>query len=112
MLFAVRPGRDPEGGVFRPWDRRPYAPSPECAPGRAPERRPVARIELTAAAGRRITAVYAECAASSEMEALAGTLASLLGVRAEVADQSILIHGDHRERLRRELKRKGYRVKG
>lgn len=108
MTFAIRPVSHPEGDALLPWARRGT-----CAlPSEPSIRRPIARIELTVIGGRRVTAVHVECRTFAEAAALAELLASLLGAHAEAADRSVFVQGDHRERLRRELKRKGYRVKG
>jgi translation initiation factor 1 (eIF-1/SUI1) len=109
MTFVIRPVPDPEGDTNPPWARMAFQAHPSAPPS---FRRPIARIELTVIGGRRVTAVHLECRTFSEAATLAELLASLLAAHAEAVERRILIQGDHRERLRRELKRKGYRVKG
>ncbi|HEY6009467.1 MAG TPA: hypothetical protein VIU40_14165 [Geobacteraceae bacterium] len=109
MTFAIRPVPDPEGGTVPPWARMARRALPSETPS---VRRPIARIELTVIGGRRVTAVHVESRTCSEAAALAELLASLLAAHTEAVERRILVQGDHRERLRRELKRKGYRVKG
>ena len=69
------------------------------------------RRETSGRKGKGVTTISGLPLPHAELQALAKTLKKLCGTGGSVQAGIIEIQGDHRERLQRELERKGYRVK-
>jgi translation initiation factor 1 len=70
------------------------------------------RVEKTGRGGKTVTVVYDLPNNAPFLKALAGELKRACGTGGTIADNTVEIQGDHRERLRDVLARKGWTVKG
>jgi translation initiation factor 1 len=61
--------------------------------------------------GKAVTAIYGFQEADSDLKKIASTLKNRCGTGGSVKGGVIIIQGDHRETLKAELTKQGYRVK-
>jgi translation initiation factor 1 len=61
--------------------------------------------------GKGVTAVYGLQGTEADLKKIASTLKNRCGTGGSVKDGVIIIQGDHRETLKAELTKQGYRVK-
>ena len=103
------------------WDRPPRCEAcgelePECAcPAPAPERIPpekqTARVTIEKRKKGKVVTVIAGLAAGDELTTLLGELKSACGSGGTLKDGSLELQGNHLDRAREFLTRRGYRVK-
>jgi translation initiation factor 1 len=70
------------------------------------------RIEKKGRGGKTVTVVYDLPNNAAFLKDLAGELKRACGTGGSVADNTVEIQGDHRERVREALVKKGWTVKG
>ncbi len=69
------------------------------------------RREVKGRRGKTVTAIFGVPLGEKELKQFAKTLKSRCGTGGTVKDGVIIIQGDHRETLLREIKNRGYAVK-
>jgi translation initiation factor 1 len=70
------------------------------------------RIEKSGRGGKTVTVVYDLPQNAAFLKELATELKRVCGTGGTVADNTVEIQGDHRDRIRAVLKKKGWTVKG
>jgi len=70
------------------------------------------RVEKKGRGGKTVTVVYDLPNNAPFLKELSGELKRACGTGGSVADNTVEIQGDHRERIREALARKGWTVKG
>jgi translation initiation factor 1 len=70
------------------------------------------RVEKKGRGGKTVTVVYDLPNNAAFLKDLSGELKRACGTGGSVADNTVEIQGDHRERLREVLARKGWTIKG
>ena len=103
-------GRCPKCG----WPQRDCKCSDQLARDEAVPGRVVAklRLEKSGRGGKTVTVVYDLPKNAAFLKELAGELKRACGTGGTVADETVEIQGDHRDRIRALLTTKGWIVKG
>jgi translation initiation factor 1 len=107
------PFHNPFAGLASKREELPSRPEPEKAPRKAEERkgpaRAVVRMERKGRGGKEVTVVEQLGLKPAELEAWLKALKGSLGCGGAVEEESLVLQGDHRDRLPPLLEARGVR---
>jgi translation initiation factor 1 len=106
------PFNNPFGALKNAVGELPPAPAPASTPEPAPAKGParaVVRLEKKGRGGKQVTVVEQLALSPAELAEWAQALKQSLGCGGAVEEETIVVQGDHRERVRAWLEARGVR---